>query len=105
MDGTRKRENHAFHIFRDIQGLVSILRSLICLQLFQFTDAYEGNQPVSHIFSNKAGHIYRILGGGIGRRISQLQFCQSICGAVQTHDGGNGIHSFIHAVLTDDLRA
>ena len=58
-----------------------------------------------HIGGGITGHIHRILGGGEGRRIGQLQLLQVVDGKAVAHGGGNLVDALVHTLVAGDLAA
>ena len=81
------------------QGHTSIPGQLCCIGKMPLL------QTLGNVVNHKARHIHRVLGRGIGRRISKIQVLQFRC----LHSGMNGgsqhIDPLIHTVVAHDLCA
>ena len=61
-------------------------------------------KPLGKVVHHKPGHVHRVLGGGIGRRIRQIQILQFGGLHSGVNGGGQHIDALVHPFVPDDLR-
>ncbi|CAN3969206.1 BmrU protein, partial [Dysosmobacter welbionis] len=62
------------------------------------------HQPMGQVLDHKACHVHRILGGGVGRRVGQIQILQLEGGESRMDGRGQHVDPLVHTLVTHDLR-